>query len=78
MSSPAENGVELFATGRYLEDTLSLLPELMCSLEAAASRLHDRSVRSEGGWCGSMLYLTLDDCILDLVYLDLAEAFDLE
>jgi hypothetical protein len=25
-----------------------------------------------------MLYLAFDDCILDLVYLDLAEAFDLQ
>jgi hypothetical protein len=32
--SPAENGVELFAPGRDLENTLSLLAELMCSLEA--------------------------------------------
>jgi hypothetical protein len=45
--SPAENGVELFAPGRDLENTLSLLTELMCSLEAASGRLHDRSVGSE-------------------------------
>jgi hypothetical protein len=78
MSSPAKNGIELFAAGRNLENTLSLLTELMCSLKTAASRLHGRSVTSGYAWSRSMLYLALDDCVLDLVHLDFAEAFDLE
>jgi hypothetical protein len=39
MHVPAKNSVELFTSGRDLEDTLTLLPKLMSSLEATTSGL---------------------------------------
>jgi hypothetical protein len=44
LHSPSENGIELLATSRDLEHTLSLLTKLMSSLEAATGGLRDASV----------------------------------
>jgi hypothetical protein len=41
---PAKDSVELLAPGGDLQNTLSLLPELVCSLEAASSELQGSAV----------------------------------
>jgi hypothetical protein len=59
MHSPSEYSVKLLAASRDLEHALSLLTELMCRLEAAASRLgealvmccvHEGARYSPGTW----------------------------
>lgn len=73
---PAKDSVELLTASRDLENALSLLSELMCSLEATSSGLRwsVMSIKCEL----IAAYLTLRQRVLDFVDLDLAEPLDLQ
>jgi hypothetical protein len=73
---PAKDSVELLTASRDLENALSLLSELMCSLEATSSGLRwsEMSIKCEL----IAAYLTLRQRVLDFVDLDLAEPLDLQ
>lgn len=45
MHPPSKDSVELFATSRDLQNTLTLLAKLVCRLEASSRRLHEVLVR---------------------------------
>lgn len=75
--SPSKYGIKLLATGRYLQHALSLLSELMSSLEAASRALQRPSVECIlRSYCQG-IHLALGDGILHFVDLDLTEALDL-
>jgi hypothetical protein len=78
MHSPSEDSIKRLAASRDLYDALSLVTELMGSLEASSSRLHQWSVSISTVFSQYETYLALCNCILDLIDLDLTEALDFE
>jgi hypothetical protein len=76
--SPSEDSIKRLTASRDFYDALSLVTELMGSLETSSSRLHEWSVSNSTAFSRCETYLALCNCILDLIDLDLTEALDFE